>query len=367
MTIALTISTLAAIATPVNAADVTTPDNENLAHINNILNGATQAEALLFVEGALAPSAPASTMWKIYFKPDGMYIIDDAATETLVAPTTSNLVAQVCNTRLTLTSATPVTTSDVTAATNVYITPYGGERIALYDGSGTWVMYSFSEITLSLSGLAADKNYDVFMYDSAGTVVAEAVVWTNDTTRATALAVQDGVYVKSGTTTKRYVGTFRTTTTIGQCEDSLTKRYVWNYYNRVIREIEVKETTNSWTYATATMRPWNNSTANRVSFVRGVAENVVNLDFYGYVVASATTSFPTVAIGLDSTSTPSGIFIPGTASSTAGGTAMASYSANVAAGFHYLQLLEYVASSTTFYGDNGVTTMQNGANGFLAA
>jgi hypothetical protein len=259
-----------------------------------------------------------------------------------------------------------VTTTDVIAATNVYITPYGGRRIALYNGSA-WVMYSFSEITLSLSGLAADKNYDVFMYDSAGTVVAEAVVWTNDTTRATALAVQDGVYVKTGATGRRYVGTFRTTATIGQCEDSLTKRYVWNYYNRVIREIEVKETTNSWTYATATMRPWNNSTANRVSFVRGVAEDVVNLDFYGYVVASATTSFPTVAIGLDSTSTPSGIFIPGTASSTAGGTAMASYSANVAAGFHYLQLLEYVASSTTFYGDNGVTTMQNGANGFLAA
>lgn len=367
MTIALTISTLAAIATPVNAADVTTPDNENLAHINNILNGATEAEAVMFVEDSLAPTTPASTMWKVYFKPDGMYIIDDAGTETLVAPTTTNLVAQVCNTRLTLTSATPVTTSDVTAATNVYVTPYGGKRIALYDGAGTWVMYSFSEITISLSGFTADKNYDVFVYDSGGTVVAETVVWTNDTTRATAITLQDGVYVKSGSTTKRYVGTFRTTVTTGQCEDSVTKRYVWNYYNRVMRDIQVTDTTNSWTYATATMRAWNNSTANRVSFVRGVAEDAVNLDFYCYVVGSATTSFPTVAIGLDSTSTPSGVFIPGTASSTAGGTAMATYSANVAAGFHYLQLLEYVASSTTFYGDNGTTTMQSGANGSLAA
>lgn len=366
MTIALTISTLAAIATAVNAADVTTPDNENLAHINNILNGATQAEALLFVEGALAPSTPASTMWKTFFKPDGMYIIDDAGTETLVAPTTSNLVAQVCNTRLTLTSATPVTTSDVTAATSLYVTPYGGERIALYDGSGTWVMYSFSEITISLSGQTADKNYDVFLYDSGGTVVAETVVWTSDTARATALAVQDGVYVKSGTTTKRYIGTYRTTTTIGQCEDSVSNRYVWNYYNRVSRALFKRDTTDSWTYTTSSWRSWNNSTANRVNFVVGVNEDPVSLLFTCVIATSGIAINGSIGIGVDSTSTPSGIFTLA-ATNTLIGSIQATYTDLAGVGFHYLQLLEYGATTITYRGDNGGTAMQSGAVGTIAA
>lgn len=367
MTIALTISTLAAIATAVNAADVTTPDNENLAHINNILNGATEAEALLFIEDALAPSTPASTMWKVYFKPDGMYIIDDASTETLVAPLTTSLVGQVCDTRLTLTSATPVTTSDVTAATNIYVTPYGGKRIALYDGSA-WVLYSFSEITISLSGQTADKNYDVFVYDSAGTVVAESVVWTNDTTRATALAVQDGVYVKSGSTGRRYVGTYRTTTTIGQCEDSVTKRYVWNYYNRVHRDFLVLDTTDTWTYATATIRPWNNSTTNRVSFVRGVNEDVVQLSFVG-TAAQAGSVTANIGIGLDSTTAFSTTLGgAGQLGTTTQGNFFAFYTGKPSEGFHYLQLLERASGATvTFAGDGGGLLVQSGATGLIAA
>lgn len=38
------------------------------------------------------------------------------------------------NGRLTLTTGTPITTSDVTASTSVYFTPYKGNRIALFNG-----------------------------------------------------------------------------------------------------------------------------------------------------------------------------------------------------------------------------------------
>ena len=37
--------------------------------------------------------------------------------------------------RLTLTTATPVTTSDVTGATTLYLTPYSHNCIGLYDGT----------------------------------------------------------------------------------------------------------------------------------------------------------------------------------------------------------------------------------------
>jgi hypothetical protein len=40
--------------------------------------------SLMFQEGS-APSTPASTKWKLYFKSTGLYIIDDAGAETLVA------------------------------------------------------------------------------------------------------------------------------------------------------------------------------------------------------------------------------------------------------------------------------------------
>jgi hypothetical protein len=51
--------------------------------------------------------------------------------------------------RLTLTSGTPVTTSDVTAAQTLYYTPYIHDQIALYTGS--WAGVTFSEKSLKLT------------------------------------------------------------------------------------------------------------------------------------------------------------------------------------------------------------------------
>src|SRR5690349_2342000 len=59
--------------------------------------------------------------------------------------------------RLTLTSGTPVTTSNVTGATTIYLTPYLGNQIWLYSGS-VWVSYSLSEISLALGTLVSGKN-----------------------------------------------------------------------------------------------------------------------------------------------------------------------------------------------------------------
>lgn len=174
--------------------------------------------------------------------------------------------------RCTLTSGTAVTTTDVTAATTIYFTPHKGNRIALHDGSATWNMRSFSQLSLAVPA-TTNTMYDLFVDDTGGTPALEAVAWTNDTTRATALTTQDGVYVQTSDTDSRYVCSFRTTGVAGQTEDSRVNRYVWNYYNRVPRLLERLESTASWAYTTATIRQANGAAANQVAIVVGVAED----------------------------------------------------------------------------------------------
>ena len=96
MTITLTITTLASIGTAVNAADVTGPDNQLLTHINNIVNGVQEHDAIRMSEIA-TPSNPAATKHKLYFKSDGfIYILDSAGTETNIFSTGIDIVQYQC-------------------------------------------------------------------------------------------------------------------------------------------------------------------------------------------------------------------------------------------------------------------------------
>jgi len=208
--------------------------------------------------------------------------------------------------RLTLTSAVPVTTSDVTAATTLYYVPYGGCTTAtVYDGVNKWYEMNLSQLQIAVPAVA-NQMYDAWLIDngSAPNAALELTAWTNDTTRATALTTQDGVYVKTGAATRLYLGSFRTTAAAGQTEDSVTKRYVWNYYNRVPRTLLRTETTASWNYNTATWRQANNSTANQVDLVVGVQEVLLYLSLrvdVTDVTAPGSTSQAFAGIGEDST------------------------------------------------------------------
>jgi hypothetical protein len=207
--------------------------------------------------------------------------------------------------RLTLTTSVPVTTSDVVGASTIYCTPYKGNQITLYDGTN-WNLVTSSQFSLALSGLTSGKPYDVFCYDNAGTATLEFLVWTNDTTRATALAYQDGVLIKSGDATRRYLGTFYTTGTT-TTEDSAAKRYLWNYYNRVRRTMSRLETTASWTYTTAAFRQANGSALNQLNYVCGLAEDEVEATVQASATSSAGSAYMQVGIGVDSTTTGSGL------------------------------------------------------------
>lgn len=219
---------------------------------------------------------------------------------TLSSTLTAPAVRGLCQGRLTLTSGTPVTVSDVTAAGTLYFTPYTGNQVALYDGSTAWTALSFSEISIAVPAVA-NQVYDVFVYNNSGTAALELLAWTNDTTRATALTKQDGVYVKTGATTRRYLGTVRTKTA-SQLNDSVLFRHVWNYYNRVPRSLVVSEPTSSWNYTTATVRQAFGNAANQVDIVIGVQE--VPLDLMLTVTGVNDAANPiSVGIGEGSTTT----------------------------------------------------------------
>jgi hypothetical protein len=171
--------------------------------------------------------------------------------------------------RLTISSGNPVPTSNFTN-TVLYYTPYAGNMISLYDGTN-WATYSFTEISLSLSALGA-QNLDIFMYKNGGTLTLESAAWASNTARATALVLTNGVYLKSGALTRRYLGTIRTSG--GFCYDNGEKKHIWNYNNRVNCRLFKQYAASSWTYATAnTYRYAGNNSANSIEIVNGIQED----------------------------------------------------------------------------------------------
>lgn len=281
----------------------------------------------------------------------------------------------VCNGRLTLESGVGVSTTDQTAKTTLYFTPWKGNNFGVYI-SGAWVVKTLSEISLSLAAYTASKPYDIFVYDNSGTLTLESLVWTDDTTRATAIGLQDGIPVNSGDSTRRYVGTIYTTTTIGQCEDSLTKRYVWNCYNRVRRPMRRIDTTDTWTYNTHTLRQARANASNQLDFVLGLSEDAVSARVVAtFTQGSTGTAGGTVAIGLDSTTTKATGSLAGSAVTTAAsenGMAAAALDDIVAVGKHRLVWLEAGEQisgtpNVNWNGDNGSTFVQSGISGSVAA
>lgn len=252
-----------------------------------------------------------------------------------------------CEARLTLTSGTPVTATDVAGATTVYFTPYNGNRLALYT-SGAWKAYALSEISVALGTLSSGLPYDVFVYDNAGTLTLQLASWTSTTARATALALQDGVWCKSGDLGKRYVGTFRTTSAT-TTEDSAANRSLWNAYNRVRKQL-LKSDSTTYTYTTATWRQANNTSSNAVIVVVGLAESLIDL-LVTTEYQAASTAAASNGIGEDSTTA---------APATVGVSVGESYAWPAArlskiistVGYHFYPAMEFGAGTvaTTWYG-----------------
>jgi hypothetical protein len=270
--------------------------------------------------------------------------------------------------RLSLTTATCVPTGDVTAATTLYFTSCTGNRITLYDASGNPTTYTTAEISIAIPA-STSTMYDVWVFANSGVPTLELLAWTNDTTRATAIARSSGRWTKTGDTTRLYVGSIRTTTVSGQTEDSNAKRYVWNMYNRVRRSMAVLEATNSWTYTTLTYRQARNASVNQLDCVTGLAEGLIDIT----VIANASNSTGGVnfgvAIGENSTTTAAATSLMGISAAAAGAndTVTASLKKTAALGRNTYVWLEIsvATGTTTWLGTGGTTYTQSGISGFL--
>lgn len=274
--------------------------------------------------------------------------------------------------RLSLASGTPVHASTVSSAATLYYVPYLGNVIWLYSGT-RWEQFEITERSVSLSGTTASRPHDVFIYSNAGTPTLELTAWTNDTTRATNLAFQDGRYVRSGATTRLYLGTIYVNAS-NQCDFILGGLAsggtagvigVWNMYNRVPWASFNGDTTNSWTYTdTANWRAANASSTMRTSFICGVSGGVT-VDACYQAASIHTGASGRVAIGYDSTTTPADFMaIASTADTSLAYTvpAIVRTVRMAAVGFHYVQAIELGSANVTFYGDVGTTTIQTGMN-----
>lgn len=255
--------------------------------------------------------------------------------------------------RLTSESGVPVSTSDRTAQSTLYYTPYIHNVIPLWNGSD-WVPTTFTETSLALGTLTSGRPYDVYGYLSGGALVLESLSWTNDTTRATAVTPQDGRYCKSGDKTRLLLGTFYTTATT-TTEDSLARRYLCNVYNAIPRRFyATTAATYAHTYTTGAWREWNNGTnAQRINFVASIP----NVTLTALMAASLTKVASTGRVGyvnigydaVDGTSNLSTNAEGSVASSGGANTLTVAVSLSPVPGRHFLAVTQYGEAAVEFY------------------
>lgn len=285
--------------------------------------------------------------------------------------------------RLSLTSATPVTTSDVTGATTVYYVPYKSDKVPLYDGAG-WALYSIAtelsqttaDTTKSPAAVANNSNYDMFIWNDSGTLrLSRGPAWSSGTSRGTGAGTSElervngrlvnKVSISNGPAAQRglYVGSIGSDGS-AQINDSGALRFVANAYHWLPRPMKVVDATNSWNYTTDTLRQANGSAANQLGFLVAQPEmrahaEVVATAFNGSNVAAA------VGIGLDSTTVDSSDAKgPGAAAADAT-PFFATYSGFPGIGRHTLVWLErsFGSGTTVWQGDNGANKLQSGIRG----
>lgn len=251
--------------------------------------------------------------------------------------------------RLTLTPNKPAPDTDVLSATQIHCTPYKGNKISLYNGT-SWSTHTSPQFSLELGTLVDNMPYDVFCYDNANEPALESLVWATETTRVTDLNYQDGVLVKADDVTRRYLGSFYTTSAT-ETEDSIKNRYLWNYYHRIHRPMFCTDTAISWTYNGTVWRQANDNVTNQINMMIGLNEDAINAtaQFYNVSSSGVIPQIAGIAIGLDSTTTPvtMGTYAKDTISMTASTSLTAAFNGFVGIGKHSLVWLEISDASDT--------------------
>lgn len=178
-------------------------------------------------------------------------LINDVA--ALSAVTTSNATALPgnANIRISLDQNSPTPKSNIRDGSTLYIHPYKGNEISLYDTvEKVWRRHVIkNKIAQNLVdandiSLPAETNYDVFLENTEGTFIVTFDPWSNSTVNSDGAKNRtyiDGVCVHTGDYSKRLIGCLRTTIQ-GASEQTFgghaaggygCKQLVWNAQNQI--------------------------------------------------------------------------------------------------------------------------------------
>lgn len=270
--------------------------------------------------------------------------------------------------RLTLVSGDPEPLADVVGAATLYYTPAVSSFIPLWDGQ-RWRVIEFGEVSLPGSGLTGTVPHDVFGVLSAGQLALEFVPWTSNSARASPISIQ-GRYVRSSDKSRLLLGSVKPsgtgvfTDSFGGGHQSGGRRLVWNMHNRRSRPMLVIDTTNNWSYLSATVRAANGSINNFVDFMSGLPSRVTASAHGTANLVGNSARAAKIGIGVDSSTAfaptcvvQAGYCASGNIYSPLTGTLRTT----LAAGYHFLYWLESGADGTcTWIGDNGGDGQQAG-------
>jgi hypothetical protein len=244
----------------------------------------------------------------------------------LLSSTRSLTLGSIAGGRLTTESGAPIPQNERVAQPTIYYTPYVGSKITLYTGTN-WQIFNFSELSIAVPAGSSGDMYDVFIYSNSGTPTLELTAWTNSTTRAVALAYFEGVRVKSGDSTRRYLGSFSLSGS-GITEESWTAALVYNQLNQTERPLYRQNLVDNHSYD-GPLRAFNGDTANKIDFVLGeqgalsgaIGLGITNpgtgatpyfaVGFDSYTIASGGASAFDAAYGQRNTPTPTIVYVPG--------------------------------------------------------
>lgn len=231
---------------------------------------------------------------------DGEYLVRSGSGIAGASPSTS-VLTNVCGGRLTPSTSDPVG-EESTGVDDLYYLPHSGDYVALHDGSSSWSYHQIPSVGVSFdvstdtdldaASIAVDSNYDVFLYNNASTLELHLKKWTDSTTRATALAYQDGVLVLSGSTAYRYLGTIRTedVSSAPKIVDDYRRRFIWNFYNRVTRR-NVGRRASPASYTASSPGSTAQQTLNGGGYDEFKHEFVIGLDHYCSGTLQSSVSF----------------------------------------------------------------------------
>ena len=230
-------------------------------------------------------------------------------------------------------------TGDIAGAGDLFYEPAFGNTIPIYNGTA-FINFQFTELGLALpSSRLANTLYDAFVFSNAGVpTLCVGPAWTTSTPGSgargagagtTQIAQLNGIWVNNvaiscvngGSTFSipgangTYVATCLMTASPGQVAfyRSWGQSRIWSCWNAYHQQnitLQAGDSTGTWSYTSATVRPSNNNAANSLTLVFGLTLDEITPSFTDKATISVAPSAGggcNFGIGFNSTTAFSGL------------------------------------------------------------